>query len=111
MRLPIDTSGMSFVVAGAVEPVRDFESKQPRTDENGSPLFSVPLMVLGDNQPEIISVKLAGEAPAVAPGQPAKVTYRPKAPTLSVDANVRTVSGTRSPTELSTVSVTGQASW
>ena len=74
MRLPIDTSGMSFVVAGAVEPVRDFESKQPRTDENGSPLFAVPLMVLGDNQPEIISVKLAGEAPAVAPGQPAKVT-------------------------------------
>ncbi|HET6909102.1 MAG TPA: hypothetical protein VFH54_07175 [Mycobacteriales bacterium] len=74
MRLPIDTSAMTFVVAGAAEPVRDFESKQPKTDENGVPLFAVALMVLGETQPEIISVKIAGEAPAVSPGQAAKVT-------------------------------------
>lgn len=74
MRLPIDTSGMTFVVAGAAEPVRDFESKQPKTDENGAPLFAVALMVLGDNQPEIISVKLVGQPPTVSPGQPAKVS-------------------------------------
>jgi hypothetical protein len=73
MRLPIDTSAMTFVVAGAAEPVRDFESKQQKTDENGVPLFAVALMVLGDTQPEIISVKLAGEPPAVAAGQAAKV--------------------------------------
>src|SRR5438874_2636629 len=74
MRLPIDTSGMSFVVAGPVEPVRDFVSKLPRTDENGVPLFVVPLMVLGDNQPEIIAVKVAGQPTALSPGQLAKVS-------------------------------------
>jgi len=73
MRLPIDTSAMTFVVAGAAEPVRDFESKQQKTDENGVPLFAVHLMVLGDTQPEIISVKVAGEPPTVSPGQAAKV--------------------------------------
>ena len=39
MRLPIDTTAMAFVVAGAAEPVRDFDSKQQKTDENGAPLF------------------------------------------------------------------------
>jgi hypothetical protein len=74
MRLPIDTSGMTFVVAGAAEPVRDFETRQPKVDESGSPVFAVALMVLGDGQPEIISVKLAGQPPAIAAGQAAKVT-------------------------------------
>lgn len=74
MRLPIDTSAMSFVVAAAAEPVRDFETKQVRVDENGQPLCTVPLMVMGDGQPEIISVKLAGNPGSLAPGQAAKVT-------------------------------------
>lgn len=74
MRLPIDTSAMTFVVAGAAEPVLDFESKQQKTDENGAPLYAVAVMVLGERQPEIFSVKLAGQPAAVAPGQAAKVT-------------------------------------
>ena len=74
MRLPIDTSGVSFVVAGGAEPVRDFESKQPKTDETGAPLFAIALMALGDGQPEIISVKVAGTAPTLTAGQQAKVT-------------------------------------
>jgi hypothetical protein len=74
MRLPIDTSAMTFVVAGAAEPVRDFESKQQKIDENGEPLHAVALMVLGDSQPEIISVKLAGPPPPIAAGQAAKIT-------------------------------------
>jgi hypothetical protein len=74
MRLPIDTSAMTFVIAGAAEPVRDFETKQQKADENGALLFAVALMVLGDSQPEIISVKLSGPPPTVLPGQPAKVT-------------------------------------
>lgn len=74
MRLPIDTSEVSFVVAGGAEPVRDFESKQQKTDETGAPLFAIALMVLGDGQPEIIAVKVSGAAPVLAPGQQAKVT-------------------------------------
>ncbi|MGI8947936.1 MAG: hypothetical protein ACR2FV_08185 [Ornithinimicrobium sp.] len=73
MRLPIDTSAMTFVVAGAAEPVLDFESKQQKTDENGAPLFAVAVMVLGDRQPEIFSIKLGGQPVNVTPGQTAKV--------------------------------------
>ena len=74
MRLPIDTTGIAFVVAGVPEPVRDFDTKQQKADENGVPLFAVPLMVLGEGQPEIISAKVAGAPPALSPGQSAKVT-------------------------------------
>lgn len=73
MRLPINTSAMTFVVAGPAEPVRDFASKQQKVDESGAPLFAVPLMVLGSEQPEIISVKLSGEVTGLVPGQAAKV--------------------------------------
>jgi hypothetical protein len=71
--MPIDTSGLAFIVAGAPEPVLDFETKQQRVDDSGAPLSSIALMVLGEGQPEIISVKLAGAVPSLAVGQSAKL--------------------------------------
>jgi hypothetical protein len=41
MRLPIDTSAISFLCALAAEPVLDFETKRPRADENGEPLYVI----------------------------------------------------------------------
>ena len=41
MRLPIDTSSISFLCALAPEPVLDFETKRPRADENGEPLYVI----------------------------------------------------------------------
>ena len=73
MRMPIDTSGLAFIVAGTAEPVLDFETKQQRVDEAGAPLSAIALMVLGDGQPEIISVKVAGAVPALVVGQSAKL--------------------------------------
>src|SRR5690349_13332421 len=35
MKLPIDTSGMTFMAAAPARPVTDFETKQPRVDGNG----------------------------------------------------------------------------
>jgi len=43
MRLPIDTTTVKFAAAGPAEPVLDFETRQPKTDENGVPLFNVPV--------------------------------------------------------------------
>ena len=74
MRLPIDTTGITFLVATAPEPVRDFESKQQKTDEAGAPLFGVQLVALGGEGAEVISVKVAGEPAALTQGSPVRVT-------------------------------------
>jgi hypothetical protein len=57
----------------APEQVVDFETKRPRADENGEPLFAVQLVALAEGSAEIIAVKVAGTAPAVRQGQPVKV--------------------------------------
>ena len=73
MRLPVDVSAISFLCAMAPEPVVDFETKRPRADENGEPLFAIQLVALAEGTAEIIAVKVAGAAPAVRQGQPVKV--------------------------------------
>lgn len=73
MRLPIDTSGLTFLCAGAAEPVVDFETKQPKIDETGVPLFAVQLVALAEGGAEVISVKIVGEPKGVSSGQSVKV--------------------------------------
>lgn len=73
MRLPIDTTGITFLVASAPEPVRDFESKRQKTDEAGAPLFALQLVVLGGDGAEVISVKVAGEPATLTQGSPVRV--------------------------------------
>lgn len=69
MRLPIDTAGMTFMCATAPEPVLDFETRRPKADENGEPLYSLQVVALAEGGAEVISVKVPGE-PSVEPGQP-----------------------------------------
>lgn len=69
MRLPIDTAGMTFMCATAPEPVLDFETRQPKANENGEPLYSLQVVALADGGAEVVSVKVPGE-PNVEPGQP-----------------------------------------
>jgi len=74
MRLPIDTSGMIFVSAGPPEPVLDFETKQPKTEENGEALFSVQLAVLAQGGADVIGVKVAGQPKGINQGTHVKVS-------------------------------------
>jgi hypothetical protein len=74
MRLPIDTSGMTLLAGSAPEPVVDFESKAPRADENGEPLFTVQLVTISAEGAEVIAVKVAGEPKGVTQGQPVRLT-------------------------------------
>ena len=60
MKLPIDASGLQFLVVVAPVPVIDFESKRPKADENGQPLYTVKLVAMGDGDAEILPVKVAG---------------------------------------------------
>ena len=73
VKLPIDTTGMTFLAAGPPEPVLDFESKAPKVDENGAPLHSVQVVALNDGGAEVISVKVAGQPKGVSQGSTVKI--------------------------------------
>jgi hypothetical protein len=75
MRLPIDTSAISFLCALAPEPVVDFETRRPKADENGEPLYVVQLLVMGEDSADLIAVKAPGvPAQTIRQGHPVKVT-------------------------------------
>ena len=74
MKLPVDTSSIAFLCALAPQPVLDFETKQPRADENGEPLYVVQLVALAEGAAEILAVKVAGmPGPGIRQGHPVKV--------------------------------------
>ena len=74
MRLPISTDHVHFIVGTPPEGVVDFESKQPRFDSDGRPLFAVGLIALGADGAEILSVKVSGQPKDLSQGIPVKVT-------------------------------------
>jgi hypothetical protein len=75
MRLPIDTSAISFLCALAPEPVVDFETRRPKADENGEPLYVVQLLVMGEESADLIAVKVPGVlSSGLRQGHPVKVT-------------------------------------
>jgi hypothetical protein len=75
MRLPIDTSAISFLCALAPEPVVDFETRRPKADENGEPLYVVQLLVMGEESADLIAVKVPGVlSSGIRQGHPVKVT-------------------------------------
>jgi hypothetical protein len=67
MRLPIDTSGMTFMGAMPPEAVTDFETKAPKTDANGELLYAVQVVALTGEGAEVIKVTVPGE-PNVSQG-------------------------------------------
>lgn len=73
MRLPIDTSTMTFMAANAPEQVVDFDTRAPRVGTDGKPLFAVPLVVLGTDGADVIAVKVSGEPKGVVQGTAVRV--------------------------------------
>ena len=74
MRLPIDTSAISFLCALAPEPVVDFETRRPKADENGEPLYVVQLLVMGEESADLIAVKVPGVlSSGIHQGHPVKI--------------------------------------
>ena len=74
MKLPIDISAIAFLCALAPEPVIDFETRRPKADENGEPLYVVQLIAMTDGAAEILAVKVAGMPSGIRQGHPVKVT-------------------------------------
>ena len=86
MRLPIDTTTVKFAAAGPAEPVLDFETRQPKTDENGVPLFNVPVFAAGSGVKDSITIKVAGEVKGPSEFTIVKIT-NPIASTWEVGSN------------------------
>ena len=74
MKLPVDTSAIAFLCAAEAEPVVDFETKRPRADDNGEPLYMVQLIAMTDGAAEIIAVKVPGQPSGLRQGHPVKVS-------------------------------------
>ena len=75
MKLPIDTAAIGFLCALAPEPVIDFETRRPKADENGEPLYVIQLLAMGDGSADLLAVKVPGvPSSAIRQGAPVKVT-------------------------------------
>lgn len=74
MKLPIDTSGMTLLCATPPEPVIDFETRRPRADENGEPIYQLQVVALGEGGADVLAVKVSGEPKGITQGGPVKVT-------------------------------------
>jgi hypothetical protein len=74
MKLPVDTSSIAFLCALEPQPVLDFETRRPRADENGEPLYVVQLIALAEGEAEILAVKVPGvPSSGIRQGHPVKV--------------------------------------
>jgi hypothetical protein len=74
VKLQVDTSAITFLCALEPHPLLDFQSKQPRADENGEPLYVVQLIALAEGEAEILAVKVPGMPSGIRQGHPVKVT-------------------------------------
>src|SRR5918995_2041765 len=75
MKLPVDTSAIAFLCALEPHPVLAFDTKQPRADENGEPLYVVQLIALAEGEAEILAVKVPGQ-----PSQAIRQATRSRSP-------------------------------
>ncbi len=73
MKLPLDTAAIAFLCAVEAEPVVDFDTKRPRADENGEPLYMVQLIAMTDGAADIIAVKVPGQPSGIRRGHPVRV--------------------------------------
>ena len=75
MKLPVDTSAIAFLCALDPQPVLDFETRQPRADGNGEPLYVIQLLTMGDGSADLLAVKVPGQpSTSIRQGHPVKIT-------------------------------------
>ena len=72
--MPIDTSGMTFLVGAGAEPIRERGTNRQRTDsETGEPLFAVQLVALVEGRANVITVKVPGNPGTLPQGAAVRV--------------------------------------
>ena len=73
MRFPVDTSAVKFVAGGAPEPALDYDTKAPKLDESGKPIFNVYLFAVGAGGRDQLTVKVVGEPKGIGEFTPVRV--------------------------------------
>ena len=74
MRLPIDANHMSFICGGEPTPVVDFETKRPKLDDTGTPLYQLNVLAVSGTEAEVLTVKVPGEPKGLSVGAALRVT-------------------------------------
>src|SRR5207245_10443737 len=73
--LPIDTSSWECRASTAPEPVVDFDTKRPKADANGVPLYSLQVVAFGGRGAQVLAVKFPGvPASGIKNGAPVQIT-------------------------------------
>ena len=72
MLLPINTSSLRFLLSGDPSPVLDYETRAPRSDGKGQPLYKVPVIITGggERRAPAVEVTVPGPLPEVEQGSP-----------------------------------------
>jgi hypothetical protein len=73
MRLPIDTTSLAFICAGEAQAAVDYDTRRPKTDDNGVPLFQVALVAMSDGNAEVINCKVPGQPTGLVAGSPVRL--------------------------------------
>jgi hypothetical protein len=73
MRLPIDTTAMTFTAATPPSLVTEYQSDRPKADKNGVPLYALKVVATADGEVEVIDVKCPGEPQGVTVGAPLRL--------------------------------------
>jgi hypothetical protein len=77
VRLPVDTAAMTLVAMAAPEPVVDYATGKPKTDQGGEPLYLVQVAAMFADQGEVLAVKVAGQPSGITPGTAVEVVASP----------------------------------
>ncbi len=70
MKLPIAAEKLTFIVTGDAMPVRVYGTEEVRSDEQGRPLFKIPVLITGTgakNDPST-TITIAGPIPGLQRG-------------------------------------------
>lgn len=61
MRLPIDTTSLTFIAVNPPAPLLDHDTKAPKLDADNRPVFTVGVVALGADGADVLVVKVSGE--------------------------------------------------
>jgi hypothetical protein len=71
MRIPVDTTKVSFIAIGTPSEVLDFETKTHKADAKGTPLYRVPVVLFGTGEyvdPTVNITIASASLPAIKSG-------------------------------------------
>jgi len=75
MRLPINTSALTFIAGSEARPVLDMDGRQRADRATGELLYAVDVIALGgEDGAEVWPIRVAGEPKGISQGQPVRVT-------------------------------------